>query len=173
MIEIYCDGSYRKSKECGGFGVCALVPDEDYKSGYRIDFTHSEQEYDTTNNRMEMSALIYAIGLAITKYKNEKCIIYCDSAYCVNMCRDWIWTWSQNGWLNSQNKIVENIDLVYKLYTLLQENSFPNYQIKKILGHSNNLGNDIADLLAKNEEAKLAKILKENSNIFVKYENLD
>lgn len=40
---------------------------------------------NTTNNRMELVALLYALDLTQTKYKTEKCIIKSDSAYCVNM----------------------------------------------------------------------------------------
>lgn len=162
MIEIYCDGSYRRSEDCGGFGICVLVPDQKYPNDFRIDYTYNKQEYNTTNNQMELKALIYAIDLALHKYKNNKCIIYCDSAYCVNMCKDWIWTWAKNGWKNSRNEQVENIGLVYSLYCSLIEAPFANYQIRKITGHSGNLGNTLADALATNNQVKIAKILKEN-----------
>ena len=40
---------------------------------------------NTTNNRMELAALLYALELTQTKYKDEQCVIKSDSAYCVNM----------------------------------------------------------------------------------------
>ena len=43
-----------------------------------------------TNNQMELIAIIKALHLASTKYKDEKVKIYSDSAYCVNICNDWI-----------------------------------------------------------------------------------
>ena len=54
-----------------------------YEDGY--DGISAETYVDTTNNRMEIKALISALELVTTKYKEEQCIIYCDSAYCVNM----------------------------------------------------------------------------------------
>jgi ribonuclease HI len=52
---------------------------------YDIVIGTEENNKETTNNRMEIKGLISALELATTKYKNEECIIYCDSAYCVNM----------------------------------------------------------------------------------------
>ena len=94
MIEIYTDGSCRgngKEHNEGGFGVVVLIPAEQYASGYYMDYGYQAKHIDTTNNRMEMEALIHAIDLATSKYPMEKCTIYCDSIYCVQMCRDWIW----------------------------------------------------------------------------------
>lgn len=95
MIEIYTDGSCKgngKETNEGGFGVVVLVPDKNRECGYRLNTYRFSKSFDTTNNREEMKALICAIDLATTNFKNEKVDIYCDSAYCVNMCRDWIWT---------------------------------------------------------------------------------
>ena len=95
MIEIYVDGSCSgngKDTNIGGFGITVLVPDKSSLSGYRLDYHKKEKHYDTTNNRMELEALIHGIELALNKYKDNKCIIYSDSSYCVNICKDWIWT---------------------------------------------------------------------------------
>lgn len=91
MIEIYTDGSAKNNgakENCGGFGVVALTKDEDLQAGFRILHTYSKQVENTTNNRMELSALLYALELTQTEYKQEKCIIKSDSAYCVNMFND-------------------------------------------------------------------------------------
>ena len=53
--------------------------------GFRIDHIMSNQVINTTNNRMELTALLYALELTQTKYKDEQCVIKSDSAYCVNM----------------------------------------------------------------------------------------
>ena len=91
MIEIYTDGSALDNgatNNCGGFGVCALIPDEKSKSGVRIDKIIYDREESTTNNRMELAALLTALRLAQTDYIQDQCIIKSDSAYCVNMFND-------------------------------------------------------------------------------------
>ena len=107
MIEIYVDGSAKnngKENNCGGYGVAALIEDKAQKAGFRIDHIKSEQVINTTNNRMELSALLYALELTQTIYKKEKCIIKSDSAYCVNMFNDWIYNWQRNGWIRQKNQ---------------------------------------------------------------------
>jgi ribonuclease HI len=93
------------------------------------------------------------------------CLIYSDSAYCVNMFNDWISTWASNGWTNSKKEIVKNYDLVKKLYEY-KKIDFPNFQVLKIKGHADNIGNELADAYAvsayTSDASKLAKILKEN-----------
>ena len=94
MIEIYVDGSVRNNgakENCGGFGVVALTKDEDLQTNSRILHIYSKQIENTTNNRMELSALLYALELTQTQYKQEKCVIKSDSAYCVNMFNNWIY----------------------------------------------------------------------------------
>ena len=73
---------------CGGWGVAVLIKDENLETGFRIDHIMSNQVMNTTNNRMELTALLYALELTQTKYKNEQCIIKSDSAYCVNIFND-------------------------------------------------------------------------------------
>lgn len=91
MVEIYTDGSAKNNgakENCGGWGVAVLVEDSSCKSGFRIEHTISKQEENTTNNRMELTALIHALFITQTRFKNDKCIIKSDSAYCVNMFND-------------------------------------------------------------------------------------
>ena len=84
------------------------------------------------------------------------------------MVNEWIWTWAKNNWKNSKKQIVENYELVIELYNLLNVD-FPNWVIKKCTGHAGIVGNEIADSLASNNQAKFAKIKKEN-NIRDKYD---
>ena len=158
MIEIYTDGSSKGNPGTGGYGVVVLIDDV-------IDYIFSEQEQYTTNNQMELKAIIHALELIKTKYKENECIIYSDSAYCVNMCNDWINKWAQNGWKTSKNEEIKNIDLIKKLYELLKVD-FPNFVIKKCIGHSGNIGNELADAAASLNSIKFAKIKKENDIIF-------
>jgi ribonuclease HI len=101
----------------------------------------------TTNNREELKAMIYCISSVLHDYPDEKCIIYSDSAYVVNMCNTWIYNWAANNWKNSKKQTVENLDLVQKIYNLLQ-GFFVKPDIQKCEGHMGELGNELADALA-------------------------
>lgn len=160
MIKIYVDGSSRGNPGPGGSGV--VVYDSIKKE---VMYAFSQQYEHITNNQAELYALLYAIKLARSTYGNEYCIIYSDSAYCVNTCKSWIFNWARNNWKNSKNKTVENLEIMKVLYRLLTVTE-PNYDIQKIAGHSGEIGNELADALATNDENKFEKILKEND---VKY----
>lgn len=115
---------------------------------------------------MEIEALLMALKLATTKYKDKVCLIWSDSAYCVNMFNEWIINWARNNWTNSSKEVVKNFDLVQKLWQYKQID-FPNFQLAKISGHSGELGNELADAYAvaarfPHDASKLAKIIKEN-----------
>lgn len=175
MIELYTDGSAKangKENNCGGFGVCVLVPDESRKSGFRIDYTISKQFKNITNNQMELQAIISALNLTQSRYKNEKCIIKSDSAYCVNMFNDWIYHWHRNGWVRQKNQPVENLDLVKQIWEYCKL-EWPNFIVEKIPGHSGLLGNEVADALATNNQEKLDKIFLNNEDLYNIVENFD
>lgn len=163
MIEIYTDGSSRGNPGPGGYGVVVL-------NGKIIDYTHTEEFENITNNQMELRAVIHAIKLTETLYKDVECIIYCDSAYCVNICNDWIYTWAGNNWKNSKKEEVKNIELIKELYDLLIKD-FPNYTIEKCHGHIGNIGNELADAAATNNQAKFVKI-KQSNDMKFKYETI-
>ena len=164
MIEIYTDGSAKNNgakENCGGYGVVALIEDSAQKAGFRIDHIKSEQVINTTNNRMELSALLYALELTQTIYKNEHCIIKSDSAYCVNMFNNWIYNWQRNGWVRQKNQPIENLDLVKQIWEYCKL-EWPNFTIEKVSGHAGLLGNEIADACATADKIKLSKIFKDN-----------
>lgn len=114
---------------------------------------------------MEIMGLIAALNLAITIYKEEKCIIYCDSAYCVNMFNSWISNWAANNWIGSSKEQVKNLDLIKRIYKY-KLIDFPNFEIVKIHGHKGEIGNELADAYATSHlyqnSTKLDKIIKEN-----------
>jgi ribonuclease HI len=96
-------------------GCSSINPEYRPEIGSRIDYIHSGKEKNTTNNRMELTALLCALDLTQTKYKQEKCIIKSDSAYCVNMFNQWIYNWHQNDWVRPKNQSIENLDLVKQI----------------------------------------------------------
>ena len=83
MINIYCDGSSKGNPGIGGFGI-AVIENNIYVDIY------SKQYENITNNQAELKALLFALGLATTKYNLDKVTIYSDSAYTVNLFNNWI-----------------------------------------------------------------------------------
>ena len=168
MIEIYCDGSAKANgtkDNVAGFGVCVLVPDQGRKSGAHIEYDYKEQHIGATNNQMELRALLHALGLAINRYEKEKVLIKSDSAYCVNMFNDWIYKWHANGWKRPGNKEIENLGIIKQIWEYCKID-YPNFRVEKVQGHANILGNELADVLSRNDENKIKKIFLENEEIY-------
>ena len=138
MITIYTDGACSKNgKEGahGGFGVVVVRDD------IIID-AHQEFSDETTNNREEMKAILWALN----KYGSltfEVPVVYSDSAYSVNTFNEWMHNWKRNGWLKADKKVPENLDLVKEYY-----NSLKKIDLRHIKGHAGHKYNEIADKLA-------------------------
>ena len=154
MLNIYVDGSSRGNPGAGGFGVVII-------NNNKLEYAFNEQFNNVTNNQMELRAIIHALELIKERYPEEEVIIHSDSAYCVNMCNNWIWTWSKNDWKNSKKQRVENYELVRKIWKFVSM-EFPNFQIVKCSGHSGIIENELADRLANQDFTKFTKILEEN-----------
>lgn len=152
----YTDGSCSKNPGPGGYGIICL--DEENK---QIKYQYSESFDLTTNNRMELSAILHVIKLA-NKYREYNFITFSDSAYAVNCINLWIYTWSENGWQNSKKKTIENIDLIKEIYKYI-EFPLPNFILSKVDGHAGLLGNEAADRLATGNQKELDKLLKDYS----------
>ena len=167
MIKIYTDGSCRgngKENSSGGWGVAAFRVHED--GSMSCDHFAGEPCENTTNNREELKAMKYALMITdYDMYRNEECYIYSDSAYVVNMCREWIWNWQSHGWTRAGGKEIENLDLVKDIYCHLSR-EFPNFTIFKVKGHAGEIGNELADAVATQNEAKIAKIMEDNKDMF-------
>ena len=133
-INIWTDGACSGNPGPGGWGALIKYPDLTQKlSGY---------EPNTTNNRMEMLAVINALKSINLKIK---IIIYTDSKYVKDGITSWIHNWKINNWKNSQKKDVKNKDLWQELDVLTKN---LDVDWKWVKGHSGNIENDIADELA-------------------------
>jgi len=135
-VTIYTDGACSGNPGPGGWGAILLYGEHSKEI--------SGAEPHTTNNRMEITAVIEAL-----KQLNQPCrvTVYSDSAYVVNCFRnDWIGSWQRNGWKNSKNEPVENQDL-WKI--LLAEMNKHQVKFDKVKGHSDNLWNNRCDELAR------------------------
>src|SRR6056297_2741569 len=142
-IVIYTDGACYKNPGPGGYA--AIILDEDKE----IEITGYEP--DTTNNRMELRAVIEA--LQVVK-KNKKIILYSDSNYVVKGINEWMKSWKKRGWRTASNKPVKNLDLWKKLDKLFDKK---NVKLKKVAAHSGNEFNEKVDKLAKEEIEKKLK----------------
>ena len=136
---IYSDGSASPNPGKGGFGVVVLSDVEEYITCY------SKHCDITTNNAEELKAIIWALY----NYGGCNPVVYSDSAYAINSLTVWKDNWKMNGWLKSDGKPPENLELI-KAYDRLWADGF-RIQLKKVKGHSNNKWNDMADKLAKGE----------------------
>lgn len=135
MIEIFTDGSCRMNPGPGGWGAVVI------KDGKVIN-AFSAQEVQTTNNRMEMTAILWALAA----YGDLNPIVYSDSAYAVNTFNTWMWNWKKNGWVRPKGKPVENLDLVQKYDHLVSKGY--KIELRKVAGHAGVKWNEIADALA-------------------------
>ena len=135
---IYTDGSAHPNPGPGGFGV--VVCDDNNN----IIHLYSKQTNNTTNNREEIKAILWSL-LTYGK-SNEEVIVYSDSNYCVQTFTNWMFGWARNGWIKSDKKIPENLDLIQAYYDALNEGYKIN--LKKVKGHAGNKYNELADGLA-------------------------
>lgn len=133
IIEFYTDGACQGNPGRGGWAFCCLDPILE-KSGF---------EHYTTNNRMELVAVIRAFD----EIKEDKqYILYTDSQYVYKGITEWRHSWKKKDWKNSKKKEIENIDLWKELDVLVETHINVEYQW--IRGHDGNIGNERADKLA-------------------------
>ncbi|MDG2416880.1 MAG: ribonuclease HI [Pelagibacterales bacterium] len=133
-IRIYTDGACSGNPGKGGWGVLIQENDDEKKL--------SGSELNTTNNRMELTAVIKALE----HYDEAKEIeVFTDSKYVMQGITEWIKNWKSNHWKTSQKKDVKNKDLWVLLDTVSAKH---NIKWSWVKGHAGDYGNEIADKLA-------------------------
>ena len=158
----YTDGSCRGNPGPGGYGVVGLSIDysqtiADIIPRMNTWYSYREDFEDTTNNRMELMAILHAATIAASESDNQF-IIYSDSAYAVKSINEWMRGWAANGWVNSRKKPVENQDLIKDLWDIFS-NPNCNCKVLKCNGHDGEIGNELADALATGDYNKYSKII--------------
>lgn len=157
MIEIFTDGSCCGNPGPGGYGVVV------YKDGTIID-AYQERHDETTNNRMELGAVLWAMEIYGNpeNFDGGPPVVYSDSTYVVNSFTVWIHNWKINGWKDAKKKPIKNRDLIQQYDKFLDKG----YRIwlRKIEGHAGVEGNELADKLATGK-IKVEDILNGESDV--------
>ncbi|MDR1905944.1 MAG: ribonuclease HI [Clostridiales bacterium] len=140
-VDIYTDGACSVNPGPGGYGAILIYNGVEKEiSGY---------VGETTNNRMELFAVIAALR-ALKEPCNLQ--IFSDSAYVVNAFeKRWIDEWRQNDWAGAAKKNILNLDLWKALFSELKKHK---YVFIKVKGHSDNEYNNRCDKLATGEIKK-------------------
>ena len=140
-ITIYTDGACSGNPGPGGWGAILEW------QGHQKELSGGEAQ--TTNNRMELTAVLTA--LAILK---EPCVVelYSDSKYVVDAIeKGWLYGWQKKGWIKADKKPVLNVDLWQQLLLLLARHDVRLHWVK---GHADNEKNNRCDQLAVAESKK-------------------
>ena len=141
-VDIYTDGACSGNPGMGGWGAILVY------NGKEKEICGSEAQ--TTNNRMELTAVIEAL-----KALKEPCSVTLttDSKYvCDAINQEWVYNWRRNGWRKPDKKPALNVDLWEELLALLEKHSVKLVWVK---GHNGNAYNERCDKLAVNEYLKL------------------
>ena len=134
MVEIYTDGACKGNPGVGGWGAIL-------RSG------ETEKELfggvaNTTNNRMEMTAVIEALR-ALSR--SCEAVVFTDSSYVQKGISEWIHGWKRNGWKTADKKPVKNADLWQTLDDLAKGHKI---EWRWVKGHAGHPENERADQLA-------------------------
>ena len=134
-VIIYTDGSSRGNPGPGGYGAILLSGKhvKEQSGGYK----------KTTNNRMELMAVIVAIEALRMPSEVE---VFSDSKYVINaMAKGWMHGWRQRGWAKADKKPLKNVDLWRRVYDAIQSHEVTWTWVK---GHAGNRYNERCDYLA-------------------------
>ena len=134
-VEIYTDGACSGNPGPGGWGAIL-------RSG-----KHEKElfggEFDTTNNRMEMMAVIKSLEALKTKSRVD---LYTDSKYVMQGITEWLIGWKARGWRTADKKPVKNQDLWEQIDSLVAKHEVTLHWVK---GHAGHPENERADELAR------------------------
>ena len=135
---IYTDGSSRGNPGPGGWGAIIIGDHKVREIGGRVE--------KTTNNRMEMTAVIEALK---TLREDASAEVHTDSEYLLKGITEWVYKWQANGWKTKDKKEVLNQDLWEHLIKEVEKRNTNGYiSWEKVQGHSGHKFNDRCDEIA-------------------------
>ena len=133
-VEIYADGACKGNPGIGGWGAWLKFGDREREL--------FGGERETTNNRMELTAVIRALETLTRPCEVD---VHVDSSYVQKGISEWIHGWKRNGWRTSDKKPVKNVDLWMALDREAARHKVAWHWVK---GHAGHEGNERADALA-------------------------
>ena len=134
VVEIYADGACKGNPGPGGWGVLLRA------GGREKEMCGGETP--TTNNRMELTAVIEGL---LSLPERSKVRVYTDSQYVQKGISEWIHNWKRRGWLTADRKPVKNVDLWRRLDAVAGGHQVEWFWVK---GHAGHPENERADMLA-------------------------
>lgn len=143
-VTIYTDGACSGNPGPGGWGAILMLGENRKEI--------SGGSADTTNNIMELTAVIEALKILKRPCKVK---VYSDSAYVVNaFLQKWIYGWMKKGWKTAGGDSVKNKELWQELYSLTKVHDVT---FNKVKGHADNEFNNRCDEMAVTESKKFTK----------------
>lgn len=143
QVEIFTDGACKGNPGPGGWAALLRMGahEKELKGG----------EVETTNNRMEMTAVIRALSAL-----KEQCAVelYSDSKYVIDGITKWVDGWKKRGWVNASKKPVKNADLWHDLIEAAGRHDVTWHWVK---GHNGHPENERVDQLASAEAEAIAR----------------
>ena len=133
QVVIYTDGSCNSDGKGAWAAYLRYYDDTLYMSG---------NEEDTTNNRMEIMAVIRALSCLTASCKIT---LYTDSQYVRNGILSWAYSWKRNGWKTNSGGAVKNRDLWEQILELRSKHHL---KVNWVKGHAGHVSNEIVDSLA-------------------------
>ena len=134
VVDVYADGACKGNPGPGGWGVLLRAGGKDKEI--------CGGEPQTTNNRMELTAVIEGL---LSLAQRSKVRVYTDSQYVQKGISEWIHNWKRRGWRTAGRKPVKNEDLWRKLDDIARAHEVEWYWVK---GHAGHPENERADALA-------------------------
>ncbi len=141
-VEIFTDGACKGNPGPGGWGALLRMGKHEKEL--------SGEEPDTTNNRMEMMAVIKGLSALIEPCRVD---LYSDSKYVLDGITKWVEGWKKRGWVTASKKPVRNADLWHELIDVAGRHDIEWHWVK---GHSGHPENERVDQLASDEAERAA-----------------
>lgn len=149
-LHLYTDGAC--SNETGGFGFALVNPTTDQHIAV------GQGPYkDTTNNQMEMMAVIAGLIFVHRRVGQSNLLVFSDSQYVIKGITQWIHNWKKNGWITSDRKLVKNAELWQDMEAARSLHKITRFEW--VRGHNGNKYNEMADQLAVYHRTRSARAL--------------
>lgn len=140
ILEIFCDGASKGNPGNSGSGVVVFYKNQNPTLLY------GDFKEEATNNIAELNALLKALKIAYLNINKDKITIYADSKYAIDCISTWAYSWKKNGWSKKGGEI-KNLEIIieaHELYLKIKDSVV----LEHIKGHSGNIGNELADIMA-------------------------